>query len=106
MYEANKALAFFVTNNFNFKNYNFVNLNYHLRNEDLRDFQFDHFFRYDVLLYLRTAVYGFRKYLLNLKDEDLERDRVVAKRLIFLKDGLFLSLRIMLLYVIFTNIFW
>lgn len=64
-----------MTHNWNFKNDNFENLSTFLRHEDKKGFEFRGFFNYDILLYIRTSVYGFRKYLLKLKDEDLENDR-------------------------------
>ena len=75
MYEANKALSYFVTHFWNFENQSFVNQIHYLKPEDRREFDYKHFFTYDVILYIRATVYGFRKYLLNLEDADLERDR-------------------------------
>jgi Male sterility protein len=87
MYEANKALSYFVTHNWHFKNDNFINLNSSIKCEDWQSFEFQSFLCLDVILLLRKMIYGFRKFLLNLKDEDLERDRITMKRI---KQGLFI----------------
>lgn len=81
MYAANKALSYFVTHNWNFKNENFINLVHYIRPEDKMNFDYHHFFTFDIILFIRSTVYGFRKYLMHLKDEDLEKDRKYANNL-------------------------
>lgn len=102
MYEANKALAYFVTHNWNFKNENFLNLENYLRNEDLRNFMFIQFFYHDVLFFVRKAVYGFRRYLMNLKDEDLEKDRKFYKIYAMIFNGCGMMLKFILFLLTFN----
>lgn len=108
MYEANKALSYFVTHNWNFKNENFINLSHFLKYEDKGTFEYHHFFVYDVILYIRSTVYGFRKYLMKLKDEDLENDRKFVKNLTLFTNVfklLFIFLVLFVLYVKYFKIF-
>lgn len=53
MYEANKALSYFVTHNWEFKNDNFVNLCTYLRLEDVREFDYRDMFTFDLILAVR-----------------------------------------------------
>lgn len=75
MYEANKALAYFTTTNFNFKNENFKNLSKMVKAEDVRSFEYVSVFKHDVILLCRMSVLGFRRYLLKEKDETLPATR-------------------------------
>lgn len=81
MYEANKALSYFVTHNWEFKNDNCYNLCSYLRLEDLKEFEYRDGFTYDVVLSIRTLVLGFRRYLLKEKDETLPKSREMFKRM-------------------------
>jgi hypothetical protein len=75
MYEANKALSYFVTHNWDFKNDNFINLCTYLKPEDFRSFDYRPYFTSDVINYSRVILYGFRRFLMNEKDENIEEDR-------------------------------
>lgn len=105
MYEANKALSYFVTNNWNFKNENFLNLCNFLRCEDQLSFDFRGFFAYDSILYIRTTIYGYRKYLMNLKDEDLEKDRLTVKRLKMGFNALKLFFKCLIAFILYKKFF-
>ncbi|KAG5674910.1 hypothetical protein PVAND_004855 [Polypedilum vanderplanki] len=83
IYEANKALGHFVTHNWNFKNESFINLCTYLKPEDVSSFDYRPFFTTDVINFGRYVCYGFRRYLLKLKDEDLEKDRKNVKLMLF-----------------------
>lgn len=52
MYEANKALSYFVTNNWDFKNEKFLNLNHFLKAEDVRGFSYSHTLHWDIIYYV------------------------------------------------------
>jgi hypothetical protein len=80
MYEANKALSYFVTHNWDFKNDNFLKLCSYLRPEDYKAFEYRHLFNFDCILFARLTVYGFRKFLCNENDDSLEEDRKFAIR--------------------------
>lgn len=99
MYEANKALAYFVTHNWNFKNDNFSKLGSYLKPEDKHSFDYRRFFTFDTILYIRLTVYGFRKYLLNLKDEDLEKDRKFIKNLDFVMNSVEITFLLLVFYL-------
>lgn len=103
MYEANKALSYFVTHNWNFKNENFIDLGYYLKSEDRVHFDFHHFFTYDVILFIRSTLYGFRKFLMNLKDEDLEKDRKFFINLEFYSNIFKLTFLLIVLYVLYSK---
>lgn len=81
MFEANKALSYFVTHNWIFKNDRTFALTYDLRNEDIRSFGFDENHLTDVTYLTRNALMGFRRFLMKEKDEDLESDRMKFKRI-------------------------
>jgi len=81
IYEANMALTYFTTNNFDFQNDNFLNLSSYLRPEDLKAFENTSYYRGSLITYTGFVLYGFRRYLMNLKDSDLEKDRRKARRL-------------------------
>lgn len=81
MYEANMALTYFTTHNFDFQNDNFIKLSSYLRPEDLKAFENTSYYRGSIITYTRFVLYGFRRYLMNLKDSDLEKDRRKARRL-------------------------
>lgn len=73
MYEANKALSYFVTNNWDFKNENLINLNSFLRLEDLKAFAYRNDHYYDKVLSARYCILGYRRYLLKESDESIPR---------------------------------
>jgi Male sterility protein len=73
IFEANKALKYFITNNWNFENDNFQYLGSLLRSEDVRDFEYHHDFYRDKVLAARYTILGYRRYLLKQKDETLPR---------------------------------
>ncbi|XP_070495680.1 putative fatty acyl-CoA reductase CG5065 [Chironomus tepperi] len=75
IFDANNALTYFTTHNFDFQNENFLKLSSYLRPEDYKAFEFTSQLKYSLITYSRFAIYGFRRYLLNFKDEDLEKDR-------------------------------
>ncbi|KAL7028710.1 hypothetical protein ACKWTF_005969 [Chironomus riparius] len=81
MYEANKALAYFTTHNFDFQNDNFIKLASYLKPEDIKAFDNMSFYRGSLITYSRLFLYGFRRYLLNFKDEDLEKDRQRTRKI-------------------------
>lgn len=81
IYEANMALTYFTNNNFDFQNDKFIKLSSYLRSEDLKAFENTSYYRGSLITYTRFVLYGFRRYLLNLKDSDLEKDRQKARRL-------------------------
>jgi hypothetical protein len=81
MFEANKALSYFVTHNWVFKNDRSFLLPHDLRHEDLRSFGFEEQHLTDVTFLTRNALMGFRRFLMKEKDEDLEADRVKFKRI-------------------------
>lgn len=81
MFEANKALTYFTTHNFDFKNENFKKLSTYLRPEDLKAFENTAHYRCSLISYSRFALYGFRRYLLNFKDDTLEKDRHRANKI-------------------------
>lgn len=81
IYEANMALTYFTTHNFDFQNDNFIKLSSYLRPEDLKAFENTSFYKCSIITYSRFVLYGFRRYLMNLKDSDLEKDRRKARRL-------------------------
>jgi hypothetical protein len=72
IYEANKALSYFVTNNWNFQNENFYELCSLLRLEDIREFEFRHAFKTDIIFSIRSYTLGYRRYLMKEKDETLK----------------------------------
>lgn len=75
MYEANKALGYFTTHNWIFKNDNFTKLTSNLRAEDFKSFEYKSDFLYDKILYCRYAIIGYRRYLMNEKDESIPASR-------------------------------
>lgn len=81
IFEANKALTYFVTHNWNFENGNFLKLSSYLRDEDIRDFEYRHFFKGSVILFARYILYGYRRYLMKCNDSDIEKDRKQLARL-------------------------
>jgi hypothetical protein len=81
MFEANKALSYFVTHNWIFQNDKTFSLSYDLRSEDIRSFGFDDDHLTDVTYLIRNALMGFRRFLMKEKDEDLENDRKKFQRI-------------------------
>lgn len=86
MYEANKAVSYFVTNSFDFKNENFMNLTEVLRCEDLREFDFKEGFQYDIILFIRYNILGYRRFLMKENDESLPQCRKTYKRMMILNN--------------------
>lgn len=64
-----------------FKNANFINLPKEIKLEDIKDFDYTNCFNYDIILYLRYALLGVKRYLLGDKEENLPRNIVIYKRL-------------------------
>lgn len=81
MFEANKALSYFVTNMWIFQNTKAIELSFDVKNEDLRSFAFDEMYLTDMTYMVRNALLGYRRFLMNDKDEDLEKDRKKYKKL-------------------------
>jgi fatty acyl-CoA reductase len=81
IYEANKALSYFTNNHFDFQNDKFIKLSSYLRPEDLKAFENTSYYKGSLITYTRFVLYGFRRYLMNLKDSDLEKDRRKARKL-------------------------
>ena len=81
IFEANHALQFFVTNEWIFKNKNFIALTNEIRLEDDKTFSFREAFQYDLVLYMRYAIRGVKRYLLMDKEENLPRNRIVYARI-------------------------
>jgi fatty acyl-CoA reductase len=67
IYEANLALQYFILNDWEFKNDKLMGLSKTIRYEDLRAFDVENCFNYDILTYMRTNMMGVKKYL--LKDD-------------------------------------
>ena len=80
MYEANKALSYFVTHNWIIKNDKASKLCSYLRMEDIRAFEFRDCYLYDTILIARYNILGYRRYLLKEKDESLPQCRKTYKR--------------------------
>ncbi|XP_070508977.1 putative fatty acyl-CoA reductase CG5065 [Chironomus tepperi] len=74
-YEASKAIKYFITHDWTFEGANFDSLSSILKSDDVRAFDIRKYENYSTVLISRGTVYGMRRYLLNLKDEDLEKDR-------------------------------
>lgn len=83
IYEANLALQYFVLNDWHFKNDKFVALSSQLRLEDVKSFGYIDCFNYDIILFLRYALAGVKKYLLGDKEENVPRNIRVYKRMKF-----------------------
>lgn len=81
IHEANKALSYFVTNNWDFKNDNMTSLTSFLRLEDYKDFETRSFVFLDKVFAIRFFTLGFRRYLLKEKDETLDRCKVRYARM-------------------------
>lgn len=104
MFEANKALTYFTTHNFDFQNENFQKLSSYLRPEDFKAFENTGHYRCSLISYSRFALYGFRRYLLNFKDDTLEKDRRRAQKLtIFTAIFKYLLYFILFYYIIFRT---
>lgn len=103
MYEANQALTYFVTNNWDFKNDNLMNLSSILREEDVRDFDFQDAFHFDIVLLIRYIVLGFRRFLMKEKDETLPKCRKTYKRLVILNNFVKTILYLVAFYFLFTG---
>jgi len=100
MFEANKALTYFTTHNFDFQNENFQKLPSYLRPEDLKAFENTSYYRGSLISYSRFALYGFRRYLLNFKDDTLEKDRRRAQKMTMLTAIFKYLLYFILFYII------
>lgn len=122
MYEANKALSYFVTHNWEFKNDNFVKLSSFLRLEDVREFDFIEIFTSDLILgvsfkkfcsfkiiniYLffkiRYTLMGYRRYLLKEKDESLPMCRKRYERFEIASKVINLIPYLFVFYIIFLK---
>lgn len=104
MYEANKALSYFVTNDWDFKNDKLFNICRYLRYEDTKDFDYRYCFKTDAILSARNCVMGFRRYLLKEKDESLPQSRKTYQRLNFIANVgrfFFYSIAFFLIFVKF-----
>lgn len=102
--ELTQKMSFFTTVEWDFKNKNFRSLSHVLKSEDLQHFDFQHFFIHDKILYVRKIIYGSRKYLLKLKDDDLERDRRVMKLMIFMWKVLKIFTVLLIVFLIYKLI--
>lgn len=80
VYFANRALFYFVNNEWTFHSKNFYSLLQETYDRKDTEFQFDDILNEDIDEFFRYAAYGARKYLLNCKEEDLERDRKHFRR--------------------------
>lgn len=101
MFEANKALSYFVVNNWNFKNDRFLALSSFLRLEDIKEFESRQDFYWDKILCIRMFVFGFRRYLLKEKDETIEKCQKRYRRLTIVNFVLQSILYLTAFYVIF-----
>lgn len=86
--ELTEKMSFFTTIEWKFNNKNFMNLCHALKSEDLMNFDFRQFFIHDKIFYVRKIIYGSRKYLFRLKDDELERDRRNMKIMIYMRSFL------------------
>lgn len=75
------ALEYFVLNRFKFKNDNFGMLSKGLKLEDDKAFTFHESFQFDVILYLRYALVGCKRYLLGDIEDHLPRNRRIFRRM-------------------------
>lgn len=99
-----EKMSFFATSEWKFKNKNFLDLCHALKSEDLKHFDFRAFFIHDKILYVRKVVYGARKNLFALKDDDLVRDRRKMKVLLWTRS--FLKFLMVLLIVFLFYMWW
>lgn len=102
MFEANNALSYFVTNNWDFKNEGLTSLCSFLRLNDVKNFEYRDDFFYDRVLELRYFVLGYRRYLLNENDKTIDDCRKHYKRLSYV--NLVINLALCLLPVYFVLI--
>lgn len=70
-------------NDWTFKNENFISLTNQLKLEDVKSFGYLDTFSFDIVLYLRYALSGVKKYLLGDKEKNLSRNIKVYKRMQF-----------------------
>lgn len=103
MYEANKALSYFVTHNWDFKNKNFFKLCSYLRNGDSKNFDYRFIKSHDVLLNVRQSIMGYRRYLLKEKDETLPKARQMYNRLKLVDDVMSFIPYIVASYIAFVK---
>lgn len=101
MYEANKALSYFVTHNWVIKNENVWNLCSFLRMEDIRAFEYRDTGNFDTILIARYNVIGYRRYLLKEKDESLPKCRQKYRRMVIANNILKSIPYIVAFYLIF-----
>lgn len=99
-YDAVKALKYFTTRSWTFKDENFDSLGAILKDDDVRAFDIRKYETYSPILMSRTLTYGIRKYLLKLKDEDLEKDRKKYQMLKMMNLGI--KILILILFVFFV----
>mgnify|MGYP003555969049 CR=1 FL=1 len=98
-----EKMYFFASSEWKFKNKNFLNLCHALKSEDLKEFDFRAFFIYDKILYVRNVVYGARRYIFAMKDDELERDRRHMKIVLWMRS--FLKFLVVLL-IVFMFYMW
>lgn len=103
IYEANKALSYFVTNDWDFKNDNTANICRFLRLEDIKDFDFRSVFTYDVILAARNIVMGYRRFLMKEKDESLPQSRKMYQRQLIAVNIIRLLIYLTAFYFIFVK---
>lgn len=99
-YEASKAMIYFTTRSWTFKDENFDSLSAILKDDDMRAFDIRKYETYSPILISRRLTYGIRKYLLKLKDEDLEKDRKKYQMLKMMNLGI--KILILILFVFFV----
>lgn len=90
-------------NDWLFKNDNFISLTKQLRLEDVKSFSYLDCFHYDILLFLRHALAGVKKYLLGDKDENIPRNVKIYNRMKFVDRTLKALPYIVAFYYIFVK---
>lgn len=106
MYAANRALSYFVTNNWNFKNENFAILCSFLRLEDSKGFEYRSDFFYDQVLTIRYFILGYRRYLLKENDGTMKKCRKSYQQLFFISYVIKSALLLLAFYVSFLTFWW
>jgi hypothetical protein len=92
-----------VLNDWVFKNENFIDLPRKVKLADARAFDFEPCFDYDIIMYLRYALLGVKRYLLGDKEENLPRNRVMYQRLKLLDRALKLLMYAVAFYFVFIK---
>lgn len=107
--EAANAIEFFVTRNFTFRVEKFDKLTRSLKNEDLKDFDLRQYETFSEVFISRLWAYGIRRYLMNLKDENLEDDRKYYRkvtRIFFVLKSLIIAGVIYAVFRRFKEVVW